>query len=43
MLVDAVGRQHEDVARLDPQHLVIDLDLRIYAERPAEIALLARR
>ena len=40
MLVDAVGREHEDIARLEPQHLVIDLDLRIYAERPAEIALL---
>ena len=40
MLVDAVGREHEDVARLEPQHLVVDLDLRIYAERAAEIALL---
>ena len=40
MLVDAVGREHENVARLEPQHLVVDLDLRIYAERPAEIALL---
>ena len=40
MLIDAVGREHEDVALLDPEHLVVDLDLRIHAERAAEIALL---
>ena len=42
MLVDAVGHQHESVALLDPERQVIDLDLRIYAERAAEIALLRR-
>ena len=40
MLVDAVGHQHEDVALLHLEHLVVDLDLRIHAERAAEIALL---
>ena len=42
MLVHAVGRQQEDVAALDRERLVVDLDLRIDAHRPAEIALLRR-
>src|SRR5205085_10702710 len=40
MLVDAIGRQHEAVAHFEPLHLIVDLDLRIYPERAAEIALL---
>ena len=42
MLIDAVGRQHEDVAALDLEHPVVDFDLRIHAQRAAEIALLRR-
>jgi hypothetical protein len=40
VLVDAVGGQHEDVASLDLERAVVDLDLRVEADRPAEIALL---
>ena len=39
MLVDAVGRQHQHVAFGDLQRAIIDLDLRIDAERAAQIAL----
>ena len=42
MLVDAVGRQHEHIAGFDLEHPVVDLDLRIHAQRAAEIALLRR-
>src|SRR6185503_14048875 len=42
VLVDAVGGQNEDVATLDLQRAVVDLDLRVEADRTAEIALLAR-
>ncbi len=40
MLVDAVGHQQEGVAALQPQILVVDLELRVHTERAAEIALL---
>ena len=42
MLVDTVGHQQESVAPLDLERQIIDLDLRIGAERAAEIALLRR-
>src|SRR6267378_1780134 len=42
MFVDAVGHQHESVALLDLEHQIVDFDLRIYAERTAEIGLLRR-
>ena len=42
MLIDAVGDEHKSVALLDPEHHVVDLDLGIYPERTAEIALLRR-
>ena len=43
MLVDAVGRQQEDVALLELDRPVVDLDLRAHAERAAEIDLLRRQ
>ena len=42
VLVDAVGRQQKDIALLDRQRPIVDLDLRIDAERAAEIALFRR-
>ena len=42
MLIDAVGRQQEDVAFFDLERLVVDFDLRIDAERAAQIALFRR-
>ena len=40
--IGAVGRQQESLARLDLETLVVDLELRIDAERTAEIGLLRR-
>jgi hypothetical protein len=40
MLINAVGDQHEGVALLDPERQMVDFDLRVHAERAAEIALL---
>ena len=42
MFIGAVGRQQEDIAVFDPDRLVVDFDLRIDAERPAQIGLLRR-
>jgi hypothetical protein len=42
VLVYAVGGEDEDVASLDLERAVVDLDLRIEADRAAEIALLPR-
>lgn len=41
-LVSAVRRQQEDVALSDLKRLVVDFDLRVYSQRPAEIGLLRR-
>ena len=38
MLVDAVGGEHEHVATLQFQRLVVDLELRIEAHAPAQVA-----
>ena len=43
MLVDAVGRLQEEVALLELDRPVVDLDLRAHAERAAEIDLLRRQ
>jgi hypothetical protein len=40
MGVNAISRQHEHISLLDLQHTIVDLDLRIDAERAAQIALL---
>jgi hypothetical protein len=42
MFADAVGRLHENVAFLELDCPIVDLDLGIHAQRPAEIALLRR-
>ena len=40
-LVHAIGGEHEDVALLQPQRLVVDVEVRVDAERAAQVALLA--
>ena len=40
VLVDAVGRQQKDIALLDLEHAVVDLDLRIDAQGAAQVVLL---
>ncbi len=42
VLVDPVGSQQEQVAGLQLQRQVIDLDLAIHAQRPRQVALLRR-
>ena len=42
VFVDAVRRQHEDVASFERHGTVVDFDLLIHAQRAAEIALLRR-
>jgi hypothetical protein len=42
VLVDAVGGEHEHVAALDFQRLVVDLDLRVEAYGTAQIAFALR-
>jgi hypothetical protein len=42
LLADAVGRLQEDVALLELDHPVVDLDLRAHPQRPAKIDLLRR-
>ena len=40
-LVHAIGGEHEDVTLLQPQRLVVDVEVRVNAERAAEVTLLA--
>ncbi len=43
MLANAVGRLHQHVALLELDRPIVDLDLGVHAQRPAEIGLLRRQ
>ena len=42
VVADAVRREHEEIAPLDPQGEIIDFDMRVHAQRAAEIGFMRR-